>query len=381
MTWLKRNLTDTRLLIIGLTGSVIFAVITALLTLQPSGSYTSVRDDRAGGAKALKLWLEDIGYEVKELGSLESTEEVDVLFVLSPRNAYSESEARYLAEWVRRGNHLIVAGNIFTLNSVLEPYQMGVQYHNYDLGRRSLNSPALSNPPFEQLRVGQVYRIVSDRPDLVMHLNDGDVPIIASVAERQGEVWVSGTIRPFTNLGLGDDASAGLILNILSNVPRSAVIGFDEGLHGEEAPPETLTSWLRETPAGWSILSSIGLVMVFLFMHGRRFGQAFPIREEQLRREPVEYIQAMANLFRRSGQREATMAHYRQMLRRHLAKRYSVDPHLEDTEFVKTIAARDITVSEGDLLRLLKHLSKSKVGEQELLYLAVEVDEWIKKLS
>ena len=104
--------------------------------------------------------------------------------------------------------------------------------------------------------------------------------------------------------------------------------------------------------------------MIFLALQGRRFGRAVPLPSDRLRREPVEYIQAMANLFRRSGQRAAILKHYRDQLRRRLTERYALDPHLDDIELVKTIVFRDPTVDEAALRGLLRRLSSKQINEQ-----------------
>ena len=59
---------------------------------------------------------------------------------------------------------------------------------------------------------------------------------------------------------------------------------------------------LLTTPPGLGLVLAFGLTFVFLALRGRRFGRIVPLPDETLRREPVEYIQAMANLYRRSGQ-------------------------------------------------------------------------------
>jgi hypothetical protein len=116
--------------------------------------------------------------------------------------------------------------------------------------------------------------------------------------------------------------------------------------------------------------------MTFLLLRGRRFGKPFPLREDTLLREPVEYIKAIANLLRRSGQRVETLAHYRQQFRRHLGKRYAIDPTLSDNELVQRIAARDSSVDTDALRDLLHRLSQKKVSEQDLIALVAEMDTW-----
>jgi hypothetical protein len=118
--------------------------------------------------------------------------------------------------------------------------------------------------------------------------------------------------------------------------------------------------------------------MVFLVTRGRRQGVAIPLPDERLRREPVEYIQAMANLLRRSGQRTDTLRHYRRVLRRELSRRYAVDPRLSDKEFLRRIISRDPTLDENELAGLLWMLAKDDVTEHELVEISMQVNEWIR---
>jgi hypothetical protein len=132
------------------------------------------------------------------------------------------------------------------------------------------------------------------------------------------------------------------------------------------------------TSPGWGVLSGFTLTFVFLSLRGRRFGKAVPLPDERLRREPVEYIQAMANLFRRSGQHGEILKHYRQQFRRKLSERYGVDTIVADTELVKIIVYHDSSVNEQTLRDLLTRLSQKNVNEAELLAVVRDVDAFLK---
>jgi hypothetical protein len=107
------------------------------------------------------------------------------------------------------------------------------------------------------------------------------------------------------------------------------------------------------------------------------FGQPVPLIQEQLRREPVEFIVAMANLMRRSGHRAEALRYYRAELQRVLAHRYALDPHTPANELARVVAMRDPTIDTAALTSLLQGLSRQSVSEQELVRLVLEVHEWI----
>jgi hypothetical protein len=211
---------------------------------------------------------------------------------------------------------------------------------------------------------------------VVTHASADGNKVIVSFNEGQGQVWVIGAIYPFTNRGIQESANARLVANLVNTLSHRAV-GFDEARHGF-GTPSSISGWLFNTPPGWSILLALSLTLLYLALRGRRFGRAVPIPEERLLREPVEYIRAMANLFRRSGQRTEMLKHYRAQFRRRLSERYNLDPRLDDIEIVKTITFRDPTTDEAALRNLLSDLSRNSISEAQLVTTASEADDWVR---
>jgi hypothetical protein len=125
---------------------------------------------------------------------------------------------------------------------------------------------------------------------------------------------------------------------------------------------------------------SIVVLVSFAVSTGRRFGAPVPVLEDRLRREPVEYIVAIANLFRRSGRRKETLQHYRNRLRRRLSERYAIDPSLPDMDFARQLANRDSALDVRALTSLLRQLDMPKPAESDLLRLSVEVEKWLKQI-
>ncbi|MEM6282898.1 MAG: hypothetical protein AAF787_11940, partial [Chloroflexota bacterium] len=123
------------------------------------------------------------------------------------------------------------------------------------------------------------------------------------------------------------------------------------------------------------------MMLTYFMSQGRRFGKPVPLKEDRLRREPVEYIVALAGLFRRSGRRPETLQHYKKRLRRRLAERYALDPSLSDTRFAKAAAARNKNISEDDLRDLFAKLDRETVSENEMLATATEVNEWLNRFG
>ncbi len=373
---------DARILTVSLVVLVILAAITVAVAPPPEAPPLSVRSAGRDGAMALQMWLRRSGYDVREVLSYNQLDAVDVLFVLEPLLfIYSGEEAQLLQRWVEDGHTLIIAGTPFAVNSLLAPYELSLNFLPISGEMLSPAAPSLISPPFSAVRAEAVSVVETERADGAPHLFSVDLPVLVSASHGAGRVWVSGALRPFTNLGLQDPGSARLVANLLAGIPTTFTIGFDEAAHGYGDPAsQSLSGWLFGTAPGWGIVLALVVTMVFLETRGRRFGRAVPLPDERLRRESVEYIYAMATLFRRSGQRSEILRHYDDQLRRRLSERYAVDPKLDAIEFVKTVVYRDPTLDEAVLRDLMKRLSQKKVSEQELIKTASDVDKFLAQL-
>lgn len=377
------RVTDNRLIVVALLGIVLVAVLTLLLSAPPPAPPLSVRSAASEGSMALSLWLEQSGFNVQQiLSNPIRFGEVDALFVLNPLYPYTDAEAQRIRDWVEQGNTLVVAGNYsFILNGLLDTFEVSLRYIPSAAQTLSPSLPTLDSPPVEAIHANVFRAIDTPRDDIVTHISTGADRLLISFRQGMGTVWVSGMTQPFTNQGLQDAQNAKLIFNFLSNLPPESVIGFDEARHGFQEASPSLSAWLVNSPAGWSILIALVLTMVYLGLRGRRFGVPISIPEERLRREPVEYIQSMANLFRRSGQREVMLKHYSAHLRRRLSERYNIDPHLRDDDLVKTLTYRDSELDPAVLRGLLSRLTRNQLSEQELLDTVKDVDDWLRKIS
>ncbi len=377
----KWNALDIRLVFPALLAVAVVIIIAQLLAAPP-GPPLSVRNADADGAMVLRLWLEQSGYTVREVLSKPiQPEPVRVLAVLDPTVSYSDTEVARIHDWVKNGNTLIVTGSPATVNGLLDSFHVRLGYLSTTGGKLSPAAPTLNRPPVDPILTNRSYGVFTTRNDVVIHLTSSNtVPVLVSFQEGTGTVWVSGADDPFTNRALSSDpASASLMMNLFTVAQSKAVIGFDETHHGL-ADIQSLTSWLLGTTPGLGILLALALTMVFLALHGRRFGRPLPLPDERLRREPVEYIQAMANLFRRSGQRSEMLRHYRTQFRRRISERYVLDPNLNDVDWLKTLVYRFPAVDEAALRDLLKRLARPRISEQELLSTATDADDWLRRL-
>jgi hypothetical protein len=373
---------DTRILIVALIGIVVVAAITVAVSPPPEAPAMSVRSADRDGAMALQLWLERAGYNVREVVSLSDLDSIDVLFVLEPLPfLYMQEDAQAMQVWVERGNTLLIAGTPFGVNTLLQPYDLSLEFLLTSAETLSPAAPTLTQPAFSSVRAEAVAAVQTTRDDVVPHLFSGSQPVLVSTEHGAGRLWVSGALRPFTNQGLSDPGSARLIANLLAGVSRDATIGFDERGHGfGSSDQQSISGWLLTTAPGWGVLLALAITLAYLALNGRRFGQSVPLPDERLRRESVEYIAAMGTLFRRSGQRSEILKHYHDQLRRRLSELYAVDPHANSEYFIKMVVDRDAAVDEPTLRHLLAQLTRSDVTEAQLVETAAEVDQFLRSL-
>jgi hypothetical protein len=131
---------------------------------------------------------------------------------------------------------------------------------------------------------------------------------------------------------------------------------------------------LLGSPLGWAAAYALLATGLYLLLAGRRFGRPVPVKEELARRSSAEYVESMADLLQRAGQRGYILKHYHTMLKRRLAAPAGISPQLDDAAFVRELA-RFRTVDEQALLTLLARLRSSKISEAELVRAVAQVHE------
>lgn len=379
-----RNLgSDTKILFGSLVLIAILSALTVLTTSPSEVPSLSVRSDKADGAMALQRWLQRSGYQVHEVLSLdEQLASMKVLFILEPIMIYSDSDIRLIHDWVQKGNTLIVSGSPYAVNDLLQPYQLSLDYPVLETEPIAAAAPTFLHPNFNKATIEAAYTVRTDRDEAVPHLFIGDIPILMSLQEEKGHVWVSGSPIPFTNRGIRDEGNAKILANLLASVPSNASIGFDEAAHGYGDETEIdFNGWLFTTPPGWGILLIVAITILYLALRGRRFGRAIPLPDDRLRRESGEYIRAMAALFRRSGERSEMLKHYERQLRRRLSERFGLDPKLPSTDLVKMVVYHDPNVDEAGFRELLARLRRPNVSEAELVRTVTDVDTFMKQIN
>jgi hypothetical protein len=362
----------------------LLTIIAAVRQMQdqavpPLASFSSAPD----GAHALELWLRELGYTIHEetLPAFEPPAEADLILMLEPLPGMTEEEWAALDKWVDRGGTLVVAG--YRLGSAL-----AIRHFDFNLvwGEATtvrVQTPLFGAPPLNppDTTTARVF-LSANHTNFVTHAAAGSRPVVVSMPQGNGRVILSSIVTPFSNSGLKQPGNGALALNIISagNDTGRGVIWFNEWHHGIRATRAAVTGpaqWLRRTPAGRSLLYTAAVIFLGLALTGQRFGRPVPVAKETRRRAPLEFIKAIANLNRRSGQRTAVLAQYHQWLKRRIGHRYRLDPALPDDVYVRQLAAYNTDLDTAALQSLLTRLRRQRVSEREMVELAAETTTWL----
>ena len=373
---------------------LILGVMLGLLVIFTFVGTTSESDDALSGrpstyagsptgSLALLRWLDNIGYDA---GRLENTFDIDpqtsALFILRPSNAISPENSEQILTWVEKGGVLILGEDRGGLggpaNRVFRDLELATFVPaNAERIERAPTLQPLDRPPVREVPVRAERLVSSERNDLAALVGNEEGPVVVGLRYGQGYIYASSSIYMFTNFGLREAGNAALILNMLRWVPDGGRVLFDEYHHGFVAEGEqgTLRSLLTESVWGRALIYSLVICGLFLILQGRRFGRPIPLPEEVARRNSAEYVENMADLFRRCGKRDYVGQHYHSTFKRRLARPFGLNPALPDDQFVQELAVQRSLDSEA-LRTLLSRLRQPPASDEALLKLLREADQF-----
>ncbi len=328
----------------------------------------STHSARPNGTLALQTWLEQIGYRTQRIegDTFKPPDAARVLFIFPTQEPFADFEAQAVLRWVERGNTLIVAARSLTsTDKLLRALKAQVVPLTY-VDRAALEQVLSSDP---EVSVNTSSGLKLDRSDYVEYLSSEQTPLLVAWAQGKGKVFLSSAPFMFTNDGLRDPADARLVRAMLSAAPHGSLVAFDEYHLGFSGKQQSMQDLLYNRPWGWAIIFSVIAIFAYLFVNGQRFGRVMPLPKEIARRSPAEYVQSMAQLFRRAGKRHMVLQHYHQQLKRSLGKPYRINANVPDDEFVAELA-RYRDVDQAALLKTLRTLAQRDVSERALVKLA-----------
>jgi hypothetical protein len=309
---------------------------------------------------------------------------VDLALVLEPTVEFTPGEWELLHSWVKDGGTLFVAGTGPITVALADELDINFGLSPSTEAAVSNQTPLLQAPPLPTLENASTpFFLRPDRNDFVTLLaNQNGNPTAVAFAEGNGRVIITTLTEPFSNEGLQAEGSAELVLNLLNGAPDVTGIWFNEWHHDIRAEAEdalTASNWLQRTPVGRALLLVLAVIFIGLVLRGRHFGRPVPLRQDIVRRAPLEYISGIANLSRRAGHRTAVLQHYHDQLKRDLGARYRLNPSLPDDEFINQLAAYQPNLDTNALRQLLRKLSRKQVSEGEMVQIVREAASFSKQ--
>lgn len=379
---MKKLSRDTKLAIGILLLLVLVTVFAAMQTQAeqqnpPLSSLSSAPD----GALALKLWLQELGYDVDEqiLTNFLPPEGVSTLLILEPQFP-NEVELQSLDDWVDAGGTVIAIGGQYGMYSLIDHYEFDFKYLPDQSYTAALPTPLFASPPSLALtNVKPRVALQSEREDVTALVTYQGDPILVSFEQGEGRVILGTIPDSFSNAGLKQSGNPELVLNILALASSQGAVWFDEWHHGLRNTSQILGpgEFLRQTPIGHAILFGALVIFLTLLIQGRGFGRPVPLPQEIKRRGAMEHITGMANLSRRAAHRSAVLLHYHQQIKRKLGQRYRLNPSLDDKEYVDMLSGYNPEIDKEALLKVLKRLKKKDISEAEMVDLAAKASKWI----
>ncbi len=381
---------------------IIVAVITGQVSpeREQSGPNLVSSSGAPTGARALYLWLEQLGYRVERMQgpAFALDDSAKVLFILSPSAEPTEDELVTLRGWVERGGTLVTAGDVpnfwpagiatgqveNSLPAFLRRFDLSMRVWAQTKVDAQPGQPLLLHPAVSTVHM-QAMTYVTGTASLVGYLGESDRPVAAGLEVGNGRVYVLASMSAWSNLGLGQADNGALVLNWLPAPQQGGRVVFDELHHGQRQPP-SIEGLLVHQPWGWALLYALVAAFVYLLLSGRHFGRTVPVITDT-RRAAAEYVVSLAGLLRRGGKGEWAAQHYENALRQSLLAACALDLALQTPDVIERVSTLGVIAGSVDgkeaarVLRGLHNGAQHGIAEGRLVSLAAEASAMIRACS
>jgi hypothetical protein len=306
-----------------------------------TGPALQIDSNRPRGARALLLWLREVGYEPNTLAfrAFEIAPGTDALFVFRPTYTFSDSDIEHIATWVERGGVLFIVDD--RGNALLSHFDASISQRGSRPASATPLQPILSAPAVHEVSTTGVSVADLADPAWIPVLGiDGSTqrPILALRPWGDGWVYVLADTFPVSNAGIADADNAALVLNILAGIPPGGVITFD-AYHQGLTEHGTLSARFVREPWGWAIIYASAIVFLYLAFSGMRFGRATPVAPIQMLRTRAEYVGTMGGMLRRGQHHDWLRQQYAVQVKRAVGTRYGVRADQPASEFITALLA------------------------------------------
>ena len=225
-----------------------------------------------------------------------------------PTVQFSRSAAQAIVAFVRSGGRLVLAGGATpVMHPLLSRLGLAATGHLPARALRERLPLGGTAPLLVEMGAGPGYDASTSA---ALPLLGGEPhPAAEVVLLGKGEAIVLDSAYPFSNLGLRR-AQDGLFAARVLGLARGRTVLFDEIHHGYQLGDGT-AALLWGTTLGASALVLAALCLLFLGSAGRRLGRPLPESQLLARRGTEDHLEAVANLYSRTGDRRAIAERYR----------------------------------------------------------------------
>ena len=357
--------------------TIVFAFATVSSGPPSSGRTGSVYDDGAGGAAALRHYLEAMGATTTTVQGdrfAPDAATASVLFILGATEAITPTDAQNVKKFVSAGGTAIVATDAgISERPLLDAFDVHIT-GIASPGVHPLASVAFADPPARAIAVDRVGSL-SLGPKALALATDGRTSIVAAVHEGRGTFYVVASLGPFIAAGLGQADNARVALALAHDaVASGGTVAFDEYHHGSHPSTDVLVL-LQSTWPGRALVFASLAGFLYLVLSGRRLGPPVPL-DPRPARSSLEYIRGFAGLVRRSGRGEIARRRLRRDLRGGLARGLGLDPAMPFDRVLVTLAAADR--GRAAEARAVDDALGGRLREDQLLRTVAQIERLVK---
>lgn len=320
------------------------------------------------GGKGFRLLLLRLGYEARvqdeKLSAMPPDARVWVL--LDPATRFNDSEGNLLLKWVRGGGTLIwacapssdLSWNDTTFSATAHSFlrrKLSVEASSYFT---PASSPLPTLTPLTRSSAAQYWNGVKSATASADVLKIGrpflelaGTPVgteLARISLGRGQIFVMPDALIFTNYALSKPDNAVLVTNLIRLHTTSGTVYFDQRDHKDRAKngaadaqsdgPPTIFDYLWRAPLRWAVLQTLGALLLWWALAGRRLGAPVPLPEAPSVTRASQFAQAMGALFQKAQRPQAVARTLGDTFRRETTRRVGLSLDASDELIAERVA-------------------------------------------